>query len=139
MKTIRLAILTLAIGAFAAAAIAQSGFIGRFTLPHQVRWGQAMLPAGEYSIDFSSIQSPAIVRSMDGTISTFVFTGDTGDSQKGPSSLTLVTSGNEWRVASVNLPRAGVSLVYSPVTQAERETLTKAKQIETVPLVAANK
>jgi hypothetical protein len=135
MKTLRPAILTLAICAFAAAAIAQSGFIGKFTLPYQVRWGKAVLPAGDYSIHFSSVQSPAIVRSMDGTISTFVFTEAKEDSQKGPSSLTLVTRGNEWRVASMNLP--DISLVYSPVTQAERETLAKARQIETVPLVAA--
>lgn len=116
-----------------------SVFSGKFTLPYQVRWGQAMLPAGDYSIHFDSIHSPATVRSMDGKVSAFVFTASSGDSEKGPSSLTIVTRGNEWTVASMNLPRAGVSLVYSPLTKAEREILAKAKQIETVPLVAAKK
>ena len=111
-------------------------FAGKFTLPYQVRWGQAMLPAGQYSIHFASIQSPGTVRSMDGKIAAFVFTVSSGDSEKGPSSLTIVTRGNERRVASMNLPRAGISLVYSPLTQAERETLAKARQIETVPLLA---
>ena len=123
-----------------AGASAQTGvYSGRFTLPYQVRWGQAMLPAGDYSIHFSSIHSPATVHSMDGKISAFVFTGRSGDSEKGPSSLTIVTRGNERQVASLNLPEARVSLVYSPLTKAEQENLAEVKQTETVPLVAAKK
>jgi hypothetical protein len=111
-------------------------FAGKFTLPYQVRWGQAMLPAGDYSIRFSSLDSPATVHSMDGKISAFVFTGRRADSEKGPSSLTIMTLGNERRVISMSLPGSGVSLVYSPLTKTEQEELAKAKQIETVPLVA---
>jgi hypothetical protein len=123
-----------------AGASAQTGvFSGKFTLPYQVRWGGAMLPAGDYSIYFSSIHSPATVHSMDGKTSAYVFTNRSGDSERGPSSLTIVTRGIERRVASMNLPEARVSLVYSPLTKAERETLAETKQIETVPLVAAKK
>ena len=95
-----------------------------------------MLPAGQYSIHFSSIHSPATIHSMDGKVSAFVFTGRSADSEPGPSSLTIVTRGNERRVASLNLPKARVSLVYWPLTRTEREELAKAKQIESVPLVA---
>jgi hypothetical protein len=112
---------------------------GRFTLPYQVRWGQAMLPAGQYSIHFTSFHSPATIHSMDGKIAAFVFTARSGDSEKGPSSLTIVTRGNERKVASMNLPDAHVSLVYSPLTKAEREMLAKSNQIQSVPLIAANK
>jgi len=114
-------------------------FAGNFTLTHQVRWGQATLPAGDYSIRFSSLHSPAMVRSMDGKTMAFVFTVSSGDSEKGPSSLTIVTRGNERKVASMNLPGSHVSLVYSPLTKAERETLAKSNQIQSVPLIAANK
>lgn len=120
-----------------AGASAQTGvFSGNFTLSYPVRWGQAMLPAGDYSIHFTSIHSPAIVHSMDGKIAAFVFTVRSGDSEKGPSSLTIVTRGNERRVASMNLPEARISLVYSPLTKAEQETLAKGNQIQTVPLTA---
>jgi hypothetical protein len=123
-----------------AGASAQTGvFSGKFTLPYQVRWGGATLPAGDYSIRFTSIYSPATVHSMDGKISAYVFTARRGDSEKGPSSLSIVTRGNERRVASMNLPEARISLVYSPLTKAEQETSAKAKQIETVPLVTAKK
>jgi hypothetical protein len=123
-----------------AGASAQTGvFSGKFTLPYHVRWGGATLPAGDYSIYFSSIHSPATIHSMDGKISAYVFTTASGDSEKGPSSLTIVTRGNERRVAAMNLPNARVSLVYSPLTNAERESLAKGNQIQTVPLVTAKK
>ena len=32
---------------FTAAANAQPSFAGKFTLPYEVRWGQAVLPAGD--------------------------------------------------------------------------------------------
>lgn len=111
---------------------------GTFTLPYQVRWGQAMLPAGQYSIRFTSMRLQATIYSMDGKIALFVFTARSADSEQGPSSLTIVTRENERRVASMNLPSAHVSLVYSPLTKAEREELVRAKQIQTVPLIAAN-
>ena len=118
-------------------ASAQTGvFSGNFTLSHPVHWGQAMLPAGQYSIRFSSIHSPAVIRSMDGKIAAFVFTVRSADSEKGPSRLTIVTRGNERRVASMNLPDARVSLVYSPLTKAEQESLAKGDQIQNVPLTA---
>lgn len=110
-------------------------FAGQFTLPHPVRWGQAMLPAGGYTISFSSIHSPAVIHSMDGKTSAYVFTPTSGDSEKGPGSLTIVTRDNERRVASLNFP-SGVSLVYSPLTKAEQESLAKAHQIQNVPLTA---
>jgi hypothetical protein len=112
-----------------AGANGQTGVFGKFTLPYQVRWGDAILPPGDYSIRFSSIASPATIHSMDGKISVFVFTARRGDSEKGASSLTIVTRGDQWTVASLNLPQARTSLVYSPLTKAERETLAKTKQI----------
>ena len=123
----------------AGASAQTGGFSGKFTLPFQVRWGGAMLPAGEYSIHFSSVHLPATIHSMDGKVSAYVFTARSGDSEKGPGSLTIVTRGNERRVASLNLPGARVSLVYSPLTKAEQETLAKTNQLQTVPLITAKK
>ena len=136
--TLLLVVLTTLISV--AGANAQAVFAGNFTLPHAVRWGQTMLPAGDYSIRISSFNSPAAtIHSMDGKIAAFVLMGTRQDGENGPSSLTIVTRGNERTVASLNLPQSGVSLVYTPMTTAERETLAKAKQVETIPLVAAKK
>jgi hypothetical protein len=138
VKTTMLLVLATLISV-AGASAQTGGFSGKFTLPYQVRWGGAMLPAGEYSIHFSSVHLPATIHSMDGKVSAYVFTARSGDSEKGPGSLTIVTRGNERRVAAMNLPEARVSLVYSPLTNAERESLAKGNQIQTVPLVAAKK
>jgi hypothetical protein len=123
----------------AGASAQTSGFFGTFTLPYEVHWRGAVLPPGAYTIRMSSIHSPGIVRSADGKILAYVFTVASGDSEKGSPSLTIVSRGNERKVASMNLPAVGVSLVYSPMTKSERETLAKAQQIEAVPLVAAKK
>jgi hypothetical protein len=117
---------------------AQAVFAGNFTLPHAVRWGQTMLAAGQYSIYFSTFNSPATIHSKDGKIASFVM-GTRQDSESGPSSLTVVVRGNERSVASLNLPQSGISLVYTPMTKAERETLAKVKQVETIPLITAKK
>ena len=66
-----------------AAANAQPAFSGRFVLPQEVRWNQAVLPAGEYTIEMSSISAPAMLHSKN-TDQTF-YTGVpmVSESQKG--------------------------------------------------------
>jgi len=123
----------------AGASAQTTGFIGTFTLPHEVRWGGAVLPPGGYTIRMSSVRAPGLIRSTDGKTQAFVVTAASGDPEKGGASLTVMTRGNQRKVVSMNLPSVGASLVYSPLTKSERETLAKAKQIEAVPLIAAKK
>ena len=111
-------------------------FAGRFTLPYQVHWDKAVLPAGDYTIHMPTVHSPALVRSANGKISAFVFTAIAGDREEGGPRLTIVNRGGERKVASFNLPQAGISLVYAPMTKAEHELL-QAKRIEAVPLATA--
>jgi hypothetical protein len=120
----------------AGASAQTSGFVGTFTLPHEVLWGAAVLPPGSYTIRMPSIHAPGFVRSTDDKTQAIVITAASGDPEKGNASLTIMTRGNQRRVVSMNLPAVGVSLVYSPLTKSERETLAKAKQIEAVPLTA---
>ena len=125
--------------AIGANAQTQTVYVGKFTLPHQVRWGQAVLPPGDYSIRFSSLHSPATVRSTNGKIEAFIAAGTMADSEKGPGTLTIMIRGNERIVAAMNMPAAHISLVYSPLTRVEREEYAQLRQIETVPLVSAEK
>jgi hypothetical protein len=134
-----LVIVTLATCAFAAAANAQPSYTGKFTLPHEVRWGSVVLPAGNYSIIMDSPSAPALVWSANGERKMFTTPPMIADSEKGAASITMTVNGNERIVRSVNLPELGKSFTYKPLTKAERELLAKTGQIETVPVVIARK
>jgi len=140
VKAIRLlAILTLGVCAFAASANAQPSFVGKFTLPYEVRWGQAVLPAGDYSIRMDSLAAMAKVSSASGSTTLYTQLPIIADSEKGGTYLTITTQGDERKVRSLNLPEIGKSMIFAPLTKAERELLAKAGQVQTVPLFAAKK
>jgi hypothetical protein len=128
-------------GLFAASANAQSGsgfliFRGNFTLPHEVHWGKAMLPAGEYTISIDSSHSPALVRSKDRKTTVFTPMPIGDDSKKGPAALLIAARGDDREVLSLNLPTIGSSLVYKRLTQAEREVTAKMEQVQVAPAKA---
>jgi hypothetical protein len=139
MKTVKmLAILALAMCGFTAAANAQS-VTGRFTLPYEVHWGTATLPAGEYMITMDSLHTATLVQSVSNSQSFFTHMPTINDSTKRPTSLVITSSRGERRVRSLNLPQYGKSLIYEPLTKAEREQLAKAGQVQSVPVFAAKK
>jgi hypothetical protein len=131
--------LLIATCAFSAAANAQPSFDGKFTLPYQVQWNHAVLPAGEYSIQVESKGFPAVLHSI--TTGKSVYTGIPiiANREKGAACLTVTIRGNERRVRSVNLPGVGMSLIFDPLTKTEREMYAKAGQIDAVPVVTAQK
>jgi hypothetical protein len=139
MKTVKmLAILTLAMCAFTAAANAQS-VTGRFTLPYEVHWGTATLPAGEYTIRMDSLNTATLVQSVSNSQSFFTRMPTMDNNSKLPTSLVITSSRGERRVRSLNLPQYRRSLIYEPLTKAEREQLAKAGQIQSVPVFTARK
>ncbi len=124
---------------FTAAANAQPSFEGKFTLPYEVRWNHAVLPAGEYFIQLDAKGMPAVLRSKTTGRSVNTITPILDDGEKGAARLTVTIRGNERIVRSVNLPQIGKSLVFEPLTKTEREMLAKASKIEAVPVVTAQK
>jgi len=139
MKTVRmLAIFTLAICAFTATANAQS-VTGRFTLPYEVHWGTATLPAGDYRISMDSLNTATLVQSANSNISFYTRMPVPQGSTKGPASLLITSFQGEHRVRSLNLPEFGRSLIYEPLTKAEREQIAKAGHTQSVPVFAAKK
>lgn len=138
MKTVRmLAILTLATCAFTAAANAQS-VTARFTLPYEVHWGTATLPAGEYTISMDSFHTATLVQSASNNLSFFTRMPVIEDSSKNPASLLVTSFQGDHRVRSLNLPGLGKSLVYEPLTTSEREQIANGP-MQTVPVFIAKK
>ena len=139
MKIVRmLAIVALAIWALTATANAQS-VQGKVTLPYKVHWGTATLPPGNYTISMDSLHTATLVQSASNNISFYTRMAVAQDSTKGPASLLITSFQGERRVRSLNLPEYGRSLVYDPLTKAEREQIAKAGQEQAVPVITAKK
>ena len=124
---------------FTAAANAQPSFEGKFTLPYEVHWNHAVLPAGEYSIQVDALGMPTVLHSTSSGNSVNTNSPIVTDLEKGAARLTVTIQGNERRVRSMNLPQIGKSLVFEPLTATEREMFAKAGQIDNVPVITAHK
>ncbi len=132
------AVVLLATCAFAAAANAQT-IAAKFTLPFEVHWGKNVLPPGEYTISMDSLANVALVRSANGNTVGLTPIPIQAKSDKGGTALFVMVRGNERVVRSLNLPTRGLTLIYPPATSAQREMLTKADQVQTVPVITAGK
>ena len=138
MKTVTvLAIVALATSVFAASANAQS-VKAKFTLPYEVRWGTATLPAGEYAISMDIPHGPTRVESTSNKLTFFTRIPVMTDSSEGPASLVITSFQGDHRVRSLNLPELGKSFVYERLTSAEREQIAKG-QMQILPLLIARK
>jgi hypothetical protein len=128
----------LTIVAFAGAANAQS-VKGKVTLPYEVHWGTAILPAGEYFIMMDSLHTVTMIQSANTSQSFYTRVPVIADGTKDPACLLITSFQGERRVRSLNLPEYGRSLVYEPFTKAERERVAKAGQVQVVPVIIAKK
>jgi hypothetical protein len=86
-----------------------------------------------------SLHSATLVQSVSNSQSFFTHMPTINDSTKRPTSLVITSFQGERRVRSLNLPQYRKSLIYEPLTKAEREQLSKAGQIQSVPVFAAKK
>lgn len=132
------AVVLLATCAFAGIANAQTLAV-KFTLPFEVQWGRNLLPAGEYSVSIDSSAKVALVRSANGNTVGFTPIPITATSHSGNTALFVMVRGNERLVRSLNLPTRGISLIYPPTTNAQREMLANADRIKSVPVITAGK
>jgi hypothetical protein len=112
-----LAIATLGLIAVCASpnpASAQAAFKGSFTLPEDVRWGNASLPAGDYTFVLKSNSLPAQIVLQGPNGSVFIQTGATDKRNDGESSnMTIERRGNTRFVHDLYLADLGMHLRYS--------------------------
>ena len=99
----------------ASLASAQSAIRGEFTLPFEARWGQAVLPAGEYSFNLQSIRAPEVIQIRGEGKSVLVMAQGASDAPtSNDSALVLAQDGATYVVRSLRLAPLGITLAYAP-------------------------
>lgn len=134
-KSTRLMLLVavlMAIPAFTISANAEPVYVGKFTLPYEVHWHRALLPAGEYTITVSSESAPALVRSTNGSKTLYTEVPIVANSGEGSASLLITTAGGQHTVRSMNSPLLGATLIFQVISKPEREALANTTQPEAV-------
>jgi hypothetical protein len=123
MKNIRNFVVLFSLVAGAVGANAQTALHGAFQLTSEARWGKAVLPPGQYAFTITSVQSPIVIRSVDGKASAMMVAESSVNAASGGSYILITGSGPDRIVRSMNLPQLGRSLVFKPLTERDRETL----------------
>ena len=125
-------------GLFAASAQAQS-YNATFTLSHEVRWGSAALPTGEYRIAMDTVAGPLRVVDATGRIRVLMYGSKESPLKTQPASLLVTRDGAERTVRSFNCPEWNVRLVYKPFTRAEGDLVASGGQAETIAVRMASR
>jgi hypothetical protein len=129
----------LATGWFAQPANAQVGFRGKFTLPYEARWGQAVLPPGDYQLTFDSDRSMLVIRDANSLrLVAFEPVKIREDSTDGGSALLIWTRGTQRVVYSLRIAELGQAFVYER-PPAHGRAAEEARQTQAVPVVVAKK
>lgn len=124
----------------AGAANAEPLFKGKVNLPTQVRWGKAILPAGEYWVTLNSPSLPALltIRTTDGKRTVFVMPAEINRSNvKGTSAVVLHRRGNQATVQTLRITEAGLVLRYAP-QKFDNKEMEEAGATQEVPVLAAH-
>jgi hypothetical protein len=142
LSTVQLLMLGLLISLlWAGVANAAPLYRGRFTLPYEVRWGQAVLPAGDYLLGFQDIGTRVFVLIRDAKSgNNIAFLAPSGSSDaKGTSALLIGGEGNHRVVHSLRLAELGEVFIYEPALGRGTEDIREAHKMHTLPIVTANK
>jgi hypothetical protein len=84
---------------------------GKFTLPAETRWGQATLPAGEYSFTLDSVTPSCPLRIRRGNTNVGMFFATVqGQNYSGHAELRV----EKGTVRALNLPKLGMVYEYAP-------------------------
>ena len=128
----------IAVGVSGGPASAQS-LKGSFTLPYDVQWGKAVLPAGPYTITFDSLRGPAIVRTSTGRGLAIVMARSVDKAMDEPSALLITKIENQHVVRYLNLREVDTAFAYRPFTKSERSLVGKVDESLAVPILMAQK
>lgn len=124
---------------FAGLASAQTAQ-GKFTLPFEVRWGAATLPAGDYSFTLDKAQSAGLLELYRGKDSIALIRHQSYSLESsGQSVLTVVRSDSGNTVRDLSLPEMGVVLHYAPHKPAPRSAAAEREIAQRIPITTSGK
>jgi hypothetical protein len=121
-------------------ASAQSEIKGEFTLPSEIHWGRAVLPAGQYSFDLASIRAPQLIQVRGEGVSVMLMAQGVGDRPTPTdSALVLVRQGDSSFVRSLRLAPLGITLYY-PAPKGQVPTMAHVPEVmQRVPVYTNSK
>jgi len=127
MKLIRHALIALAVGCMFAGVASAQDFIGRFTLPCEVQWGTAVLPAGNYTLEHNSARRTDLVtiRGERETVMALPASQSFDSDRSGKSALILARVNRQAVVRVLVLRELGMEFIY-PSPKGERVLLAQA-------------
>jgi len=101
------------LGLLSAPALAQDA-AGKFTLTKEVRWGSAVLPAGDYQYSLEHRAGALLLlRNTNGQMGAIVLVkSTTAVNDQGPARLVLERSGDGWFVSSMVITDIGEELSF---------------------------
>ena len=120
---------------------AQTGIHGKFTLASETRWGQAVLPAGDYELRFVNDNVGPILairdaKALRGVAYERVDVQE--DSANGASALLISTRGAQHVVCSLTIAELGKTFIYErPPARGRAEE--EARETQTIPILVAKK
>ncbi len=141
-RLVKFAVLALLTACFGANLAHAQTLQGKFNLPFEVQWGQAVLPPGNYSFTVSTgTATPkySVFVSGEDHTTNIITSAIFDDSHSGKSELTVEESGETRAVRTLRLADAGLVFSY-PAPKARRQMLAQApKLIQRLPILMANK
>ena len=126
---------------WASVANAAPRYRGRFSLPYEVHWGRAVLPAGEYLLRFEDFQTRVFVVIQDAKSGKDVayLAPKTKCEAQGKSALLIADKSNQRVVHSLRLAELGEVFIYEPALARGAENVREAQIVQTLPIVAAKR
>ena len=142
LRLVKFAVLALVTACFGASLANAQEVRGKFNLPFEVHWGQAVLPPGNYSFTLNSSAPPpphtVLVRGENHTANIIV-PRVFDHSVSGKSALIVERHGESATVRALRLPDAGL-VIYYPVAKAKRQILAQGPVlIQRLPILMASK
>jgi hypothetical protein len=140
----KLGLTALALGITSGATNAATAYAGKFTLPYEVNWAGATLPAGDYIFELESQAAPytLYIHGQKTNVIVFALTAESGALSAGPQ-LDLVDISGVHMIQAFETPELGVTFSY--FTPKQKNTTTKqvhhkgAPQSDPAPQLSAHK
>jgi hypothetical protein len=136
-----LAMLTVYLGpASLTAESVESVFKGRFTLPFEAWWGDAVLPPGQYTLTLKSYVAPFTVTVRGGNRAALITTSisDRKFNASARNELVASRSGGKLRIRELKVAEAGV-VFYYPLPKSGQRTTQVSDLIQRIPVGTAGK